>query len=294
MAPAIHLGPDTPEHLVKAIEAGGGTLAGLDEAEAVVWVGSPDELPELPAAIKWVQLQSAGIEHWVERVRATPGVKFTTATGAYASQVAEHAVGLLIAGIRGFNQYARAWSWDPHDGPDLAGSTVAVIGAGGIGREVIKRLEPFDVQILAVTRSGRDGTIPVERIGEVWGQADHFVICAPATDETQHLIGAPELWVMKPHTWIVNIARGSLIDTDALVNALSTRIIGGAALDVTDPEPLPNGHPLWASPHALITPHVANTASTMARDLAKRVQENVRRYVAGEDLLAPVDVGAGY
>jgi D-3-phosphoglycerate dehydrogenase len=241
-----------------------------------------------------VQLQSAGIEHWVDRVRETPGVKFTSAVGAYASQVAEHAVGLLIAGVRGFNQYARAWSWDPHDGPDLAGSTVAVIGAGGIGREVIKRLEPFDVKILAVTRSGRDGTIGVDRIGEVWSQADHFVLCAPATDETQHLIGAPELWVMKPHTWIVNIARGSLIDTDALVNALSTRIIGGAALDVTDPEPLPNGHPLWASPYALITPHVANTATTMARDLAKREQENVRRYAAGEELLAPVNLDAGY
>ena len=294
MAPAIHLGPDAPEHLSTAIEAGGGTLAPLDEAEAVVWVGSPDELPELPASVKWVQLQSAGIEHWVERVRATPDVKFTTAVGAYSSQVAEHAVGLLIAGIRGFNQYARAWSWDPHDGPDLADSTVAVIGAGGIGGEVIKRLEPFDVKILAVTRSGRDGTIPLERIGEVWGQADHFVLCAPSTEDTQHLIGAPELWVMKAHTWIVNIARGSLIDTDALVSALSTRIIGGAALDVTDPEPLPNGHPLWASPHALITPHVANTETTMARDLAKRVQENVRRYAAGEELLAPVNVGAGY
>jgi D-3-phosphoglycerate dehydrogenase len=294
MAPAIHLGPDAPEHLVKAIEAGGGTLAPLDEAEAVVWVGDPDELPELPGSVKWVQLQSAGIQPWIERVRATPDVEFTSAAGAYASQVAEHAVGLLIAGIRGFNQYARAWSWDPHDGPDLAGSTVAVIGAGGIGREVIKRLEPFGVKILAVTRSGRDGTLPVERIGEIWGEADHFVVCAPATDETQHLIGAPELWVMKSHTWIVNIARGSLIDTEALVSALSTRIIGGAALDVTDPEPLPNGHPLWASPHALITPHVANTATTMARDLAKRVQENVRRYAAGEKLLAPVDVDAGY
>ena len=174
MAPAIHLGPDTPEHLANAIEAGGGTLAPLEEAEAVVWVGSPEDLPDLPASVKWVQLQSAGIEHWVERVRATPGVTFTTAAGAYAAQVAEHALGLLIAGIRSFNQYARAWSWDPHDGGQLAGSTVAVIGAGGIGRALIKRLEPHDVKILAVTRSGRDGTIGVERIGEIWGEAEIF------------------------------------------------------------------------------------------------------------------------
>jgi phosphoglycerate dehydrogenase-like enzyme len=294
MAPAIHIGPDAPEHLVRAIEEGGGQLVELEAAEAVVWVGSEQDLPELPASVKWVQLQSAGIEPWVERIRATPGVTFTTAAGAYAAQVAELALGLLIAGIRNFNQYARAWSWDPHDSGTLAGSTVAVIGAGGIGRELIKRLEPHDVKILAVTRSGRDGTIPVERIGEIWSQADHFVLCAPATEDTRHLIGAPELWVMKAHTWIVNIARGSLIDTEALVQALASGIIGGAALDVTDPEPLPNGHALWASPHALITPHVANPPSAMARDLAKRVKENVRRHAAGEDLLAPVNLEQGY
>jgi D-3-phosphoglycerate dehydrogenase len=295
MAPAIHIGPEAPDHITQAVEQGGGTLVELEQAEAVVWVGQPDELPELPASVKWVQLPSAGIESWIERVRDTPGVRFTTAAGAYAGQVAEHALALLLAGIRGINQYARAWSWDPHssDGT-LAGSTVAVIGAGGIGRELIRRLEPHDVKILAVTRSGRDGTIPVERIGEIWGQADHFVVCAPATEDTQHLIGAPELWVMKSHSWIVNIARGSLIDTEALVQALASGIIGGAALDVTDPEPLPNGHPLWAAPNALITPHVANPAPAMARDLAKRVAENVRRFAAGEDLLAPVDLRAGY
>ena len=97
---------------------------------------------------------------------------------------------------------------------------------------------------------------------------------------------------MKPHSWVVNIARGSLIDTDALVDALEAEQIGGAALDVTDPEPLPDGHPLWDSPRALITPHVANPPATMDRDLAKRVQENVRRFAAGEELLAPVKSGS--
>jgi D-3-phosphoglycerate dehydrogenase len=294
MAPAIHIGPDASEPLVAAVEAGGGRVVGLEEAEAVVWAGSESSFPELPASVRWVQLQSAGIEPWVERIRATPGVRFTTATGAYASQVAELALTLLLAGIRGVNGYARAWSWDPHDSGTLEGSTVAVIGAGGIGRELIKRLEPHGVEIIAVTRSGRDGTLPVSRLGEVWRQADHFVLCAPATAQTRHMVGAPELWVMKPHSWVINVARGSLIDTEALVQALASGIIGGAGLDVTDPEPLPNGHPLWASPRAIITPHVANPPSTMARDLAKRVQENVRRFGAGEDLLAPVDLGAGY
>jgi D-3-phosphoglycerate dehydrogenase len=176
----------------------------------------------------------------------------------------------------------------------LEGSTVAIIGAGGIGRELIRLLEPHDVQILAVTRSGRDGTIPVERLGEVWAQADHFVIAAPATDGTRHLVGADELAQMRPHSWIVNIARGSLIDSDALVAALRDERIGGAALDVTEPEPLPDDHPLWDEPRALITPHVANPQHAMDRDLAKRVRENVERFAAGEELLAPVSRDRGY
>src|SRR3954454_16033691 len=135
------------------------------------------------------------------------------------------------------NQYARAWSWDRHDSGTLEGSTVAVVGAGGIGRELIKRLEPHDVKILAVTRSGRDGTLPVERIGEIWGRADHFVLCAPATEGTRHLVGAEELAQMQPHSWLVNIARGSLVDPEALLDALREERIGGAALDVTEPEP---------------------------------------------------------
>jgi D-3-phosphoglycerate dehydrogenase len=108
------------------------------------------------------------------------------------------------------------------------------------------------------------------------------------------LVGAAELRAMPEHAWIVNVARGSLIDTDALVEALHAGAIGGAALDVTDPEPLPDGHPLWSAPNALITPHVANPPSAMMRHLAERVRENVRRFAAGDELLAPIDPDAGY
>jgi D-3-phosphoglycerate dehydrogenase len=295
MAPKIHVGPGNPEHLIRAVKDGGGEPAALERAEGVVWVGSPDELPELPGSVRWVQLQAAGVEPWLERVRATPDVRFTSATGAYATQVAELALGLLIAGVRGFAHYARTKTWNPtHPRPEgvLEGSTVAIVGAGGIGRALMRMLEPHDVEVVAVTRSGRDGTLPVDRLDELWGRADHFVIAAPATDATQHLVGARELAALRPHSWIVNIARGSLIDTDALVAALGS--IGGAALDVTDPEPLPDGHPLWDAPNVLITPHVANPPSTLDRDLAKRVQENVRRFAAGEELLAPVNPESGY
>jgi D-3-phosphoglycerate dehydrogenase len=294
MTPAIHIGPEPFEHLVRAVEAGGGRPVALEEAEGVVWAGPESALPELPPSVRWVQLQSAGVEPWVERIRDTPDVQFTSAVGAYSTQVAELALALLLAGVRGFAHYARAQTWDPRPAGVLEGSTVAVIGAGGIGRELIAMLAPHDVEIVAVTRSGRDGTLPAERLDEVWSAADHFVIAAPATNGTRHLVGARELALMQPHSWVVNIARGSLIDTDALVDALREEAIGGAGLDVTDPEPLPDGHPLWSSPRALITPHVANPPSTMDRDLAERVRENVGRFAAGEELIAPVSADRGY
>jgi D-3-phosphoglycerate dehydrogenase len=293
MAPAIHVEPPD-EHLTRAVDAGGGRLVALEEAEGGIWNAGPDELPALPSGVRWVQLQSAGVERWIERERATPGVQFTSAGGAYATQVAEHALALLLAGVRGLARYARARSWSPVDDRPLEGSPVAAVGAGGIGRVLIEMLEPHDVEIVAVTRSGRDGTLPADRLPEVWAQADHFLICAPATEGTRHLVGADELAQMKPHSWLVNIARGSLIDTDALVAALEAERIGGAALDVTEPEPLPDDHPLWRLPRALITPHVANPPSAMNRSLAVRVEENVRRFGAGEDLLAPISPDRGY
>jgi D-3-phosphoglycerate dehydrogenase len=152
---------------------------------------------------------------------------------------------------------------------------------------------------VAVTRSGRDvpgahRSLPADRLPEVWSSADHFVICAPATDATKHLVGREQLAAMQPHSWIVNIARGSLIDTDALVEALQAERIGGAGLDVTDPEPLPDDHPLWASPRAIVTPHVANPPTAQLRKLGERVRENVARFAAGEPLVAPVEQERGY
>jgi D-3-phosphoglycerate dehydrogenase len=232
-------------------------------------------------------------------VRAAPHVVFTSAAGAYATDVAEHALALLLAGVRGFARYARADRWDPVDDRLLEGSTVAVVGAGGIGRAFIERAAPLDVELVAVTRTGRDvpgahRSLSVDDLPEVWSSADHFVICAPATDATKHLVGREQLAAMKPHSWIVNIARGSLIDTDALVEALQQERIGGAGLDVTDPEPLPDGHPLWTSPRAIITPHVANPPSAQLRKLGERVRENVARFAAGERLIAPVEQERGY
>jgi D-3-phosphoglycerate dehydrogenase len=141
---------------------------------------------------------------------------------------------------------------------------------------------------------GAAESLPAARLGEVWPRADVVVVAAPATGATQHLLGEEELRALPSGAWIVNVARGSLIDTDALVRVLRDGAIAGAALDVTDPEPLPDGHPLWSEPRALITPHTANPPQALVRRLAQRVEENVRRFGAGEELLGVIDLDRDY
>jgi D-3-phosphoglycerate dehydrogenase len=200
----------------------------------------------------------------------------------------------MLAGARRLAECARAQTWTDPPARPLDGATVAIVGAGGIGRALMGLLAPLDVEVLAVTRRGRDGTLPADRLLEVLPDADHVVIAAPATPDTRHLVGAAELDAMRDDAWLVNVARGSLVDTDALVAALAAGAIGGAALDVTDPEPLPDGHPLWSEQRALITPHIANPAATLRRYLARHVEENVRRFARGEKLLAVIDAEVGY
>ena len=292
MPPALHVAPEPDRAIEEAVTAAGGRVAELDQAEALVWLDSESFPDELPDHVRWVQLPSAGVERWLGRIDRER--VWTSAAGAYGRPVAEHALMLMLAGARRLADCARATSWQRPPLVPLDGATVAIVGAGGIGRALIELLEPLRAEVLAVTRRGRDGTIPVDRLGEVWPRAHHVVIAAPATGATRHLVGAEELAAMREDAWLVNVARGSLVDTDALVAALAAGEIAGAALDVTDPEPLPDGHPLWHEPRALITPHVANPDATLRRYLAEFVRENVARFAAGEELLSRIDLDAGY
>jgi phosphoglycerate dehydrogenase-like enzyme len=294
MEPVVHVAPESDRAIEDAISAGGGRIGPLEEANALVWLDSnPDSFPDaLPDGIRWVQLPSAGVENWLRHVDGARA--WTSAAGAYGLPVAEHALALMLAGARRLADCARATTWSDPPAAPLDGSTVAIVGAGGIGRALIALLEPLDVEVLAVTRRGRDGTLPADRLGDVLPRAHHVVVAAPATPGTRHIIGAAELDAMRDDAWLVNVARGSLVDTDALVAALAQGAIAGAALDVTDPEPLPDGHPLWSEPRALITPHIANPAGTLRRYLARHVQENVARFANGDALLSPVDPEAGY
>lgn len=307
-ATPIALGPNRTPLLERAITGAGGELADLDAARALVWDAGPDGFPEhLPEKIEWVQLFSAGVEEWFDTpvFDRHPNVQFTSAAGAFARTVAEHSLMLLLAGVRALPEHLAARSWRRAElGRSigtLRGATVAVVGAGGIGRELITLLAPLGSRVIAVNRSGAPvdlpgvvETLPAQHLPEVWSRTDHVLIAAPATPGTRHLLGKAELAQLKPHSWVINVARGSLVDTDALVDALREGRIGGAGLDVTDPEPLPDGHPLWELPNALLTPHDSNPPQLRTVAFAEHVAENVGRFTQGRELVARIDVAAGY
>lgn len=286
--------------LVAAVEAAGASVVPVADATALIWADpqNPEAFPELiHEHIDWVQLPYAGIGpflHMLDTERV-----WTCGKGVYAQPVAEAALGMLLAGFRNLTGYARTTSWSNPVGQNLHGANVVILGGGGITEELVPLLTPFGCHITVLRRtaqpfSGADQTLTLAHLPEVLPQADAVILALALTPETRGVIGTAELALMKSTAWIVNVARGGHIDTDALVLALRNGEIGGAALDVTEPEPLPDGHPLWAEPNCLITPHVANTPEMGLKLLASRVTANAQRYLAGEPLIGLVDTEAGY
>lgn len=297
----VHVGPEPDDLIEQAVARGGGTCVSLEEAEALVWMESdPSRFPDpLPADIRWVQLSPAGIERWLDDGVVTDEAVFTSARGAYSHTVAEHALALVLAGARDLPHWVQQREWAPHQVQELRDATVTVVGSGGIGQALIGMLAPLEAHVVAVTRSGRavpgaTESAAAEQLPELWGRSDYVVVAAPATAGTRHLVDRDVLAAMPAHGWLVNVARGSLVDHDALADALRDGVIRGAALDVTEPEPLPAEHPLWAEPSAVITPHVANPKPVRRARLAERVEENVRRFARDEPLLGTVEPRLGY
>jgi len=305
-ARAIAVAPDTRagmyEAMCRAVIDGGGTLADITVAEGLVWSdpAHPGAFPDLVAEarkLEWIQLPYAGIEpfadHLDERWRWTCG------KGVYAPAVAETVLALMLAGQKHLHGYSRASGWSRPVGRILGGSRVTILGGGGITDHLLPLLAPFGCDVTVVRRSsepfeGANRTVTTSRLHEVLPRTDVLVLALALTAETTGIIAAPELAALPDHAWLVNVARGGHVVTDDLVTALTNDAIGGAALDVTDPEPLPDGHPLWSAPNCLITPHIANTPEMGLALLEPFVAENVRRFCSGEDLLAPVDVALGY
>lgn len=252
--------------------------------------------------ITWVQLPYAGVETFLPVARKYPSVTFTSAKGTYAPPVAEHALALTLALLRHLPERIRATRWGPSYGSTLNGAHVVIVGGGGIGQELVRLFRTWDTTITVVRRStqpvaGADRTVTTDQLDAVLPEADVVVIAAAATPQTAGMFGAHQFELMDEQSVVVNIARGSLIDTDALVEALANRQIRSAGLDVTDPEPLPSGHPLWDEPHCIITPHTADTPDMVIPLLDKRIVRNLDRLAQGASpasLEGLVDVDAGY
>jgi D-2-hydroxyacid dehydrogenase (NADP+) len=310
--PGIAVAPAGAEMIGTLIERGGGRLASPDEADGLVWTdpADPHTLRELlrSSPARWVQLPFAGIESFFAAGVIDEERTWTCAKGIYGHATAEHALALMLLAARRLHVHVRATTWASEAGVGsgfgaaerrLATTTVVLVGTGGIGRALLAMLQPLGPRVIAVNRSGSplegaEMTVPVSELHRVLGLADLLVLAASSTPETHHLIDEAALASLKPGAWLINVARGALVDTDALVQALQGGRLGGAALDVTDPEPLPDGHPLWELPNAVITPHVANTWDMALPELAALVERNVARFAAGRPLEGLVDPKAGY
>jgi phosphoglycerate dehydrogenase-like enzyme len=299
---------DASDVFRNAVLDAGGELQPLSEkTRGLVWLSykKSSELGEVLAAhpqLTWVQLPWAGVDAYAEVLKkhAREGLVFTSAKGAFAQPVAEHAFGMILALLRLFPRRIRATSWDSvPQGISLFHKNIVIVGAGGIARELIRQLEPFNTSITVVRRSagqvpGAASTVTTDRLNKVLPNADVVVIAAALTGKTRSLIGADELALMKPTAVLVNVARGELVDPAALVEVLNSGKIFGAALDVTSPEPLPEGHPLWRAHNVLITPHMADTPEMTSPLLVERISQNVTSFVSGKQFTGVVDTEAGY
>lgn len=298
--------PKVWEEPAEELEAAGHErVESVDDADFLFFSGGAGDLPELPKNIRFVQTTYAGMDGLAEAGLLTDAVRWANAGGLYADTVAESTLALMLGAGHLYKFATARASWSTQDEAQektdflFHDKTVAIVGAGGIGRRLIELLEPFGVRVVAVNRSGRDvaGADEVttfDELGEVWGRADYVVLLAPLTEETRGLVGKKELEAMKDSAFLVNAGRGGLVDTGALVEALRGGAIAGAALDVTAPEPLPDDHPLWGLENCLITPHVANTIPMMHALTGRLAVDNARAFEAGEKMPTEVDPKAGY
>ncbi len=259
--------------------------------------------------LRWLQAQSAGVDRIVgmPELKARPEIVLTNMRAVHGPVIAEHSFAMLLALTRELPQALedeKAERWDRHDGGrervTLEGRTLLVVGLGGIGTEIAARGNAFGMRVIAIRRGDDPGPDYVEELGKakdlhaMLAEADVVAIAVPLTDETRGMFDAAAFAAMKRGSYLINIARGQVVVTDALVAALRDGRLAGAGLDVTDPEPLPKGHPLWTAPNVIITPHVAADGALTEERAWIVFRENLRRFESGEPLLNTVSIAAGY
>ena len=260
--------------------------------------------------LKWIHSTAAGVAQLMYPELRQSGVTVTNASGIFSVSMAEHTMGLILAMARNFPDSVRyqdqsKWSvqdlWDkPQHLTEINGSVLLIVGYGSIGRELARRARAFDMRVWGVTRSGKgDAThaeriVPVSQLQQALPQADYVVISAPETGETKRLIGAEQLARMKRGARLINVARGSLLDETALLNALENGALGGAALDVATTEPLPAESPLWKAPNLFITPHTSAISQRLWLRETELFLKLLDQWFGGKELSNRVDFSRGY
>ena len=278
-----------PDGMEADVWTGGAPLPdSKDEVEFIVLPGGVTpatlaDITKLPK-LKVIQLMSAGAERVAPYI--PDGITLCNARGAHDAATAEWTVGAIVASLRNFPRFARAQeagTWDFAVSGSVAGKHVLIVGYGSIGAAVERRLAGWEVTVERIARHARPGVRPITELQEALPSADVVVILVPVTDETRHLVNKEFLKGMKDGALLVNAARGPIVDTDALLSELTAQRIT-AALDVTDPEPLPPGHPLWQAPGLLLTPHVGGAITDATPRAYAVVRDQLGRYAEGEPL----------
>ncbi|HLJ35798.1 MAG TPA: D-2-hydroxyacid dehydrogenase [Ktedonobacteraceae bacterium] len=290
-------------------------LARLPETEVLCAYSVPNNLRELASNLRWLQFPGAGVDNLrpTGLLNADSGIIITTASGIHAHSISEYVFGSMLMFNRSWPEMVRLqdrhrWprnsSWYNLGGRELVDQTLGIIGLGSIGRQIAHLGKAFGMRVIATRRSAGvadeqqepevDRLYPIDQLHEVLQQSDYVVLAVPLTPETEGLIGESELRAMRRTAYLVNIARGKVIDEDALIRALREQWIAGAGLDVTAEEPLPSDSPLYAMPNVILTPHISGESVHYERRLAELFADNLRRYRAGQPLRNQYDPARGY
>ena len=277
----------------------------IPDVEVVLGGIGPGLLPKAPN-LRWVQSPAAGVDGALYPEFADSDVILTSAKGFVGVHLAEHAMGLLLAVTRGIGWAVRALDWEVkwpirNSSIELWGLTMGIVGLGGTGRELAKRARAFEMRVIAVDPEAVDLPGEVEacwrmdRFHDLLEQSDVVAVCAPLTPETNGMFDRDAFQRMRRGAILVNVTRGGIMDGPALIEALEQGWIGGAGLDVTPEEPLPQDNPLWQMKNVVITPHTAGASPNRDRRAVEQFCENLRRYIAGErPLIGEIDKSKGY
>ena len=297
---------DAAGSLPVIVAAGGPQLAGaMPEADALFGRLTPDLLERAPV-LRWVQTQGAGVDGLLFPDFVATDIVLTSEKGYVGTHLAEQAFALLLAITRGVAEAVRhPGKWDHRMALraaswELTDRTICIVGLGGTGRAVAERARPFGCRLLAVdpkpvpVPTGVEAVWRMDRLYELLEQSDAVVICAPLTPETRGLFNARAFAHMRAHAILINVTRGAIVDGEALLQALQAGRIGGAGLDVTDPEPLPPEHPLWRMSNVVITPHAAGGSPLRQDRVVDLFCANLRRFQAGDPLDGVIDKHKGY